>query len=89
MAGTTAPRINSAGMIVVDTTTTERQRRILPSQGKECVMDTFGISLNTWAKTRRAEAVPNILINRVSKRHDCAQHIHSDDFSFTTQDGAR
>jgi len=57
-----------AGLSVVDTSTVERLHRHLRNQSKDCVMETLGISSNTWTKIKRGKPVRRILVERAIRR---------------------
>lgn len=52
----------------VDDATVDQLRRLLPNQSKESVMDTLGISSNTWTKMKRGEPVRSWLVDRAISR---------------------
>jgi hypothetical protein len=56
------------GLCVVDQGAVDRLRGQLRNQSKECVMDTLGISANTWTKLKRGEPVRWALVKRAIAR---------------------
>jgi hypothetical protein len=65
---TTMPKRLHAEMSVVDEVTLARLRQQLRRQSKECVIETLGISSNTWTKMKRGEAVRRDLVERAVQR---------------------
>lgn len=55
-------------LTIVDQKTVARLASQLSCQSKECVMDTLGISSNTWTKMKRGEPVRRILVERAIER---------------------
>lgn len=56
------------GLCIVDQGAVDRLRGQLRNQSKECVMDTLGISANTWTKIKRGEPVRRALVERAIAR---------------------
>ncbi|WP_454883180.1 hypothetical protein [Sphingomonas oryzagri] len=53
---------------VLDRHLIEHMRARLPAQTKECVMETFGISANTWVKIKRGEPIRRSTADQLVKR---------------------
>jgi enoyl reductase-like protein len=59
---------NRAKGIVVDRRLVAAMQALLPVQTKECIMDTLGISANTWVKVKRGEAVRRSTVEYLIRR---------------------
>lgn len=55
-------------LTTIDPLVVHRMASILPRQTAEDIQDCFGISLNTWAKLRRGEAIRHSVATRLLAR---------------------
>ena len=60
-----APDAGAFQMCRVDRRLVERMARRLPAQTAPCVMETFGISINSWVKLREDQPVRRSLAERL------------------------
>ena len=61
----TPPRLTT-----IDATTVHRMVSMLPRQTAEDIQSCFGISLNTWTKLRKGEAIRHSVATRLIARLD-------------------
>jgi hypothetical protein len=52
----------------IEPSTATAMHRALPSQTAECVMDRFGISVNTWVKIRDGQPIRPSVADRLIER---------------------
>lgn len=63
-----AERTGRSGLSHVDPALVERMRHRLRAQTADCVMDTFGISVNTWVKMRDGKPIRTSVARRFLER---------------------
>lgn len=59
-------------LTTIDATTVHRMVSMLPRQTAEDIQGCFGISLNTWTKLRKGEAIRHSVATRLIARLDGA-----------------
>jgi hypothetical protein len=65
---TPAARTGRSGLSYIDPDLVERMRNRLRAQTAECVMETFGISVNTWVKMRDGQPIRTSVAERFLQR---------------------
>ncbi|WP_051519851.1 hypothetical protein [Sphingobium sp. Ant17] len=55
-------------MAILDGAIVARMSALLPAQTERCVMQTFGISVNTWVKVKQGQPIRPSVANRLIER---------------------
>ena len=63
-------RASTSTMVCVDGISIESMTRALPAQTDASLMETFGISLNTWNKLKKGEPIRKSVAVRLIERLD-------------------
>ncbi len=61
-------------LVQIDPVLIADMRSQLRSQSKECVMETLGISSNTWLKIKRGMPIRRSIAERLIERFDTNRH---------------